>query len=112
MLLLLETFKRRNMKDQHTKIKGYRDLSQSEIDLMNAIKGKAEEVKELLNLVQEHLSNQDSEAYNKHDYSMDDTPEQIRLQEAEAYKWLGNAEADLQVGFMKLVRSVAQPTSF
>lgn len=26
------------MKDQHTKIKGYRDLSQQEIDAMNSIK--------------------------------------------------------------------------
>ena len=98
------------MKDQHTKIKGYRDLSQVEINLMNAIKSKAEEVKALIDLVQKHLAQQDSEAYD--DYSMNDTPEQLRLQEAEAYKWLGNAESDLQTGFMKLVRSVAQPTSF
>lgn len=26
------------MKDQHTKIKGYRDLTQSEIDAMNSVK--------------------------------------------------------------------------
>jgi hypothetical protein len=100
------------MKDQHTKIKGYRDLSQVEIDLMNAIKGKAEEVKELINLVQEHLSKQDNAAYDGHSYLMEDTPEQQRLMGAEAYKWRCDAESDLQVGFMKLVRSVAQPTSF
>lgn len=28
------------MKDQHKKIKGYRDLTQAEVDAMNAVKGK------------------------------------------------------------------------
>jgi hypothetical protein len=32
------------MKDQHTKIKGYRDLSQQEIDLMNACKALGEQL--------------------------------------------------------------------
>ena len=36
------------MKDQHTMIKGYRDLSEGEIKAMNAIKQKAEEVGILL----------------------------------------------------------------
>lgn len=30
--------RRRELRDQHTKIKGYRDLSQDEIDAMNKIK--------------------------------------------------------------------------
>lgn len=100
------------MKDQHTKIKGYRDLSQAEIDLMNAIKSKAEEVKVLIVLVQEHLNEQDNAAYTASSDFSEYTPEQQRLLEAEAYKWLGTAEETLQVGFMKLVRSVAQPTTF
>ena len=36
------------MDNQHRKIKGYRELSQPEIDAMNAIKEKAAEVGELI----------------------------------------------------------------
>ena len=36
------------MKDQHTLIKGYRDLTQEEIDLMNEIKAHGEELKAML----------------------------------------------------------------
>lgn len=32
------------MKDQHKHIKGYRDLSEAEVQAMNAVKAKAEEV--------------------------------------------------------------------
>jgi len=35
------------MENQHKKITGYRDLSQTEIDLMNQIKGLAEAVGQL-----------------------------------------------------------------
>ena len=36
------------MDNQHRKIKGYRELSQAEIDAMNAVKEKAAEVGELV----------------------------------------------------------------
>jgi len=74
------------MKDQHKKIKGYRDLSQSEIDAMNAIKEKADEVGVLIE----------------------------RLGEIEDIdkRWLSIAKTDLQKGFMAAVRSVAKPGSF
>ena len=41
------------MDNQHKKIKGYRDLSQGEIDLMNKIKAHAEATKELMTEVKE-----------------------------------------------------------
>ena len=41
------------MKDQHKKIKGYRDLSQDEIDLMNRIKQHAEMTADLLKEVKD-----------------------------------------------------------
>ena len=41
------------MDNQHKKIKGYRDLSQTEIDDMNQIKGKAAEVGELIEALEE-----------------------------------------------------------
>lgn len=59
------------MKDQHTKIKGYRDLSQVESDLMNAVKSKAEEVKELIDQVNEYLCVQHRIAYEDGVHSRD-----------------------------------------
>ncbi len=41
------------MKSQHKKIKGYRDLSQAEIDLMNRIKEHAENTSSLLDEVKD-----------------------------------------------------------
>ena len=74
------------MDNQHKKIKGYRDLSQEEIDLMNIIKHKAEEVGEII-----------------------DT---LRPNAFIDQRWLAIAQTDLQKGFMALVRCVAKPESF
>lgn len=74
------------MKDQHEKIKGYRDLSQAEIDAMNAIKLKAEEVGILI--------------------------EELFEAESTDKRWVAIAKTDLQTGFMAAVRSVAKPDSF
>ena len=74
------------MDNQHKKIKGYRDLSQSEIDAMNAIKQKAEEVGIL---IEEMFAN----------------PELDK-------RWVSIAQTDLQKGFMAAVRAVAKPESF
>jgi hypothetical protein len=74
------------MKDQHTKIKGYRDLSQAEIDLMNKIKAKGAELEELV--------------------------KELRAAEGLDQRWISIGTTDLQTGLMALVRGVAQPTSF
>jgi len=85
------------MKDQHEKIKGYRDLTQSEIDLMNEIKEKAEEVHELIQKM-EHMDGEPCDA-----------PDGTTAPNA---RWLNIGRTDLQKGFMALVRSVAKPTTF
>lgn len=74
------------MKDQHTLIKGYRDLSKEEIDAMNAC--KAEGVR--LGLLVGEL---------KDNKSLDQ-------------RWVCIAETHLQQGIMAAVRSIAQPTTF
>ena len=74
------------MKDQHTKISGYRDLSQEEIDLMNEIKEKGEELGFLINKL-----------------ASIPTLDQ---------RWVSIGKTDLQTGIMALVRAVAQPTTF
>jgi hypothetical protein len=74
------------MDNQHKHIKGYRDLSQAEIDAMNNIKNLASQVGDLID-------------------SLQDNPEIDQ-------RWLSIARTDLQKGFMSAVRSVAKPDSF
>ena len=74
------------MDNQHKHIKGYRDLSQAEIDAMNNIKNLASQVGNLINEL-------------KDDPNVDQ-------------RWLSIAQTDLQKGFMSAVRSVAKPDSF
>lgn len=74
------------MDNQHKLIKGFRDLSQDEINLMNEAKELASKVGELV--------------------------ERLAVTEGIDGRWLAIAKTDLQKGFMSLVRSIAQPTSF
>jgi hypothetical protein len=74
------------MDNQHKIIKGYRDLSQVEIDLMNEIKQQGV-VLEALCL-------------------------RLRGNPDIDQRWVSIGTTDLQTGLMALVRSVAQPTTF
>ena len=74
------------MKDQHKKIKGYRDLSQAEIDLMNKVKEQGAELEAMI--------------------------ASLRSSEAVDQRWVSIAETHLQQGVMAAVRSVAKPESF
>ena len=74
------------MDNQHKFIKGYRDLSQEEIDLMNEIKVHAESIRELV--------------------------EQVQAYPGIDPRWAAMGKSDLQKGFMFLTRAVAQPTTF
>lgn len=85
------------MDNQHRQIKGYRELSQAEIDLMNEIKAKGNEVGELIEkLGKLHL--EEIKTNKEHD------PERMC--------WLAVGKTDLQKGFMALTRSVANPSFF
>ena len=74
------------MDSQHKQIKGYRDLSQEEIDLMNEAKALAVQVGDLVAKIQA-------------------TPLTDK-------RWASIGQTDLQKGFMSLIRAVAQPTTF
>ena len=103
---------RRKMENRHQKIKGYRDLSQAEIDLMNEIKAIGPQVQAVIEKVQKHISTQ---RYNckcdagQQVYNLD---EWERLEVATPERFAAMAKTDFQTGLMYLVRSVAQPTSF
>ena len=72
--------------NQHQKIKGYRDLTQQEIDLMNEGKALAEQVREFT--------------------------EKVKAVPDIEQRWLSIGVTDLQKGFMAVIRSIARPTTF
>jgi len=74
------------MENQHKKIKGYRDLTQEEIDDMNEVKSFGEQIGKFV--------------------------ESLETRSETDKRWLAIAKTDLQKGFMSLVRSIAKPESF
>jgi hypothetical protein len=74
------------MDNQHKHIRGYRDLSQDEIDLMNEGKALAEQVGAYV-------------AKLKSLHGIDQ-------------RWVSIGTTHLQQGFMAVIRGVAQPTTF
>ena len=74
------------MDNQHKKIKGYRDLTQEEIDLMNEAKEMSVKVGELVSKIENTVG-------------ID-------------RRWSAIAKTDLQKGFMSLIRSIARPETF
>jgi len=73
-------------------VKGYRQLSEYEQEAINKIKEAAEQVGRFIEHVREMPPTDEGR-----------TP---------SPRWLGIAEDHLQLGFMALVRAIAQPTSF
>lgn len=98
------------MENQHKLIKGYRDLSPAEVALMNEIKAHGEATQKLIDKVNDHLGAQVPASMNA--AAGGQTEAQDRIDIAEPRRWAAMARTDLQVGIMKLVRAVAQPTSF
>lgn len=74
------------MENQHRKIKGYRELSQEEIDLMNEIKEKGAELGHLI--------------------------EKLDISSTTDKRWVSIGKTDMQKGLMALTRSVAKPEFF
>ena len=94
------------MENQHRKIKGYRELSQQEIDLMNRIKAKGSELLELQAELADMLNHQHvKKAVNEGL----DPDELARFRSADPIAWAGVGKVDIQTGIMALVRAVAQP---
>lgn len=98
------------MENQHKKIKGYRDLSQQEIDLMNRIKEHAENTALLI----EEVSNLRKNARNHdmHGVPLERTDNLTTDQYIESMRCLALAKTNLQTGQMWFVRAVALPDSF
>lgn len=74
------------MYNQHQKIKGCRDLSQAEIDAINAVNAEGDRIALLIEELREN----------------------VNLDQ----RWVSIAETHLQQGMMAAVRAVAQQTTF
>lgn len=101
------------MKDQHTKISGYRSLSQEEIDLMNRIKAKGAELLELQSELDARLKEDlkaKAAAVKASMHMRPECEELRRFENAEPLRWAAIGKTDIQTGIMALVRAVAQPT--
>ena len=106
------------MDNQHRKIKGYRELSQEEIDLMNRIKAKGAELLTLQAELEGRL-NTDAEVKradakrsmvgSEYAGNSDECHELRRFESAEPLRWAAIGKTDIQTGIMALVRAVAQP---
>ena len=74
------------MENQHRQIKGYRELSQEEINLMNEAKELSAKVGDLISKLES------TDGLDK--------------------RWLDTGKTDLQKGFMSTIRAIAQTTTF
>lgn len=100
------------MENQHRKIKGYRELSQEEIDLMNEIKEQGEVFGELLSKLSKL---RDTQCKQLHAASAAGSEPQTNMtfdKLGESCTNAGIAEDHLKTGVMWLVRAVALPESF
>ena len=106
------------MENQYRKVNGYRELTETEISLMNLIKKKGEE---LLVLQKELVAKLalDAEIKCSRASSPSEVPprgelepecvEWVRFQTAEPLRWAAIGKTDIQTGIMALMRAVAQP---
>lgn len=100
------------MDNQHRKIKGYRELSQEEVDLMNRIKEKGKEMLELQDELARHLRGVRI-GLVRGETTQKDCPAVLELERfdaAEPLRWANIGKTDIQTGIMALVRAVAQPS--
>ena len=74
------------MENQHQKIKGYRDLTQEEIDLMNEVKTKGAELGAIIE-------------------KLDNIPEIDK-------NWLVTGKLGVQQGLMAITRAITKPDFF
>ncbi|WP_339869033.1 DUF7681 family protein [Pseudohongiella nitratireducens] len=86
------------MENQHRKIKGYRELTQEEIDLMNEIKSKGAELEQLLLKCRAVDVAEGKTGDHVHDDMLND-----------ATRWRAITNTHFQQGLMALTRSVAKP---
>lgn len=107
---MLPSIKENTLDNQHQKIKGYRELSQEEIDLMNEIKEHGETTKALLKKVADLRMAEQDAVLESNDEIQDE--EKMLSAVQQSVRCLDLAYEYLQTGQMWFVRSIALPDSF
>lgn len=92
------------MDNQHRHIKGYRELTPEDIELMNAIKQKGAELLALHKQVVDRNHDTHTRAVLRDDHAT-----LQHLEDSQPQRWASIARTDIQTGVMALVRAVAQP---
>lgn len=113
------------MDNQHRQIKGYRELTQYEIDVMNAVKQLGVAMQEQLTNVSVGITAQRNYVKRKQEEAEgastvdvaatlmgEAAQETRRLDEAQPERWAAIARTHFQEGLMALTRAVAQPGFF
>ena len=94
---------------QQPMIAGYRQLNDTEAELMNSIKLRlGNEMRQALHEVTNHIAYQRSMAKS----GDTNTGEFMRLEDAQPERWAAIARTHFQEGLMALTRAVAQPGFF
>ncbi|MGK8887537.1 Acb2/Tad1 domain-containing protein [Burkholderia gladioli] len=116
----------KHMENQHRAIKGYRELTAAEIDLMNRIKAAGAELLALYDELKNQLDTQyetkreaakrslarpEAAGVSIEQGATDECREIQRFLAAEPHRWAEIARTDIQTGVMALVRAVAQPAT-
>jgi len=104
------------MENQHQQIKGYRDLSQQEIDLMNEIKAKGEELRTLIAKIANgaipKLAAIAPATEDDHPALVEGQAFSVETEGDDPLFWLRYADSSFRCGIMYAVRAVARPTSY
>ncbi len=91
--------------NQHKLIKGYRDLTPQEIEMMNRIKEKATELNDLITETMTIVAMIDLQKHN-------DGVVVMHTVNNSPVRWINLARDHLQIGIMALIRAVAKPETF
>jgi hypothetical protein len=86
------------MENQHRLIKGYRELTEEEIAVMNEIKEKGAEFEELIQRLYQGLGTR--------------LVGYVDSNELESERWINLGKDHIQQGLMALTRAVARPDFF
>jgi xanthine dehydrogenase iron-sulfur cluster and FAD-binding subunit A len=94
------------------KITGYRQLTPHEAGLMNEAKALGAAAEDLVKRLKAYHQAQRVDAQVcVREQGAPESAETFRLVNAEPERWLAMGRTDIQIGVMKIVRSIAQPAS-
>lgn len=89
---------------------GYRALTQTEVDMINAIKQMGVELENLTEAVKAHVASQREASHKLPETGRGE--ECARLDKAQPERWIAVSRTHFQEGLMALTRAIAQPTTF